>query len=135
MVIVYNVIYALLILGPIAVVVWQLIKRGEPKLKQKVCWLAIIIGILIILEAIFGKSGQNALLVEKMAALSALVSLFSLVALKIIGLKGFWVMLAAIVAVLGFLFFMLAGGYRNFIEMLCYLVGQQCFSGVTMYLR
>lgn len=63
MVIFYNVIYALIILGPIAVVVWQLIKRDEPKLKQKTYWLAIVIAVLLTLEAIFGKSGQNALLV------------------------------------------------------------------------
>ncbi len=132
----YSTIYLILVAGPLGLVIWQTVIRKDHVLNRKIVWLTVAFLILIVVEAVFGKSGQQALVVEKMAAISAIVSLFSVSACLILRIKGSrWLLCALIIGTLSLIFFTFAGGYRNFLEAWCYVAGQRCFTGTAMYLR
>lgn len=134
MVVVYNLIFVVLVLGPIGVLIRQMRKDCKPKSPLRVAILGIFALLLIVFEVLVGKSGQSALFVEKLAATFMLVSIFSTASLLIVGLKSNLARVAFSVAVIMTIFFSLVG-YRNFLEAFCHVFGQQCFSSILMYRR
>lgn len=133
MAVLYNLLYLVLIGGPLGVFFWQLYRQRESIRHSRVVALSVVFIVIIVFEVALGKADHTQLFYEKMAAVSALVSLFSFFGLLMLK-KNRLILAAIVISLLMALLFSVAG-YRNFSEATCYLLRQQCFGYILMYRR